>query len=206
MKKTVILLLTTLMTLAAAGACAKTVAPMPARVNPDAVANQSVYVRLRSIDWRAETVSVALCEPEAFAREDILSLRPGDILLSSGEEIPVGSMTEDLPAVWINSAEDEFVLWENADGNFESTLYGRTVWMVTGERTFELSDDLIFLDGINPSTGEALKLPTANTLRALKDILTGAAYDPGFAADNAYMVFDDEQEAVVLARFYVPWQ
>ena len=80
------------------------------------------------------------------------------------------------------------------------------VWTVVGERTFELSDDLVFLDGINPSTGEMLTLPTANTLRELRRIMEGEEYDPGFSAQNAYMVFDDEQEAVVLARFYVPWQ
>ena len=84
--------------------------------------------------------------------------------------------------------------------------FGRAIWTEVGERTFELSDDLVFLDGIDPSTGEALTLPTAGTLRALQSILTGTEYDPGFAADNAYIVFDDEQEAVVLARFYVPWQ
>ena len=206
MKKSIILLLTVWMTMAAAGACAKTIAPMPARINPDAVANQAVYVRLRDIDWRAETVSVALCEPETFARGDVLALQAGDILHSGGESIAVGSIEVELPAVLIHSDEDEYVLWENADGDFECTLYDRKVFTQVGERTFELSDDLIFLDGIEPSTGEARILPTAHPLRALKDIMTGAEYDPGFAADNAYMVFDDEQEAVLLARFYVPWQ
>ena len=206
MKKSIILLLSALMMLAAASACAKTITPMPVRVNPDAVANQAVYVRLRDIDWRAETVTVALCEPETFAREDIETLQAGDILLSGGEEMKISSIKEDLPAVLINSDEDAFALWENADGDFESMRYARKTWTIVGERTFELSDDLIFLDGIDPSTGEALTLPTAHTLRGLKGILTKAEYDPGFAADNAYMVFDDEQEAVLLARFYVPWQ
>lgn len=206
MKKSIILLLAVWMTMAAAGACAKTIAPMPARINPDAVANQAVYVRLWDIDWRAETVTVTLCEPETFARGDALALQAGDILLSGGESITVGSIEAELPAVLIHSDQDEYVLWENADGDFECMLYDRKVFTQVGERTFELSDDLIFLDGIEPSTGEALTLPTAHPLRALKDIMTGAGYDPGFAADNAYMVFDDEQEAVVLARFYVPWQ
>ena len=206
MKKPIIPLLAALMTLASACACAKTVAPMPVRLNPDAVANQAVYVRLRGIDWRAETVTVALCEPETFAREDIETLQAGDVLLSGGEKMTISSIQEDLPAVLIHSEEDAFALWENADGDYESMLYDRRVFTVAGERTFELSDDLIFLDGIDPSTGEALTLPTAHTLRELKAIMTGAAYDPGFAADNAYMVFDDEREAVVLARFYVPWQ
>ena len=42
--------------------------------------------------------------------------------------------------------------------------------------------------------------------RELRQIMEGGEYDPGFSAENAYMVFDGEQEAVVLARFYVPWQ
>ncbi|MGN0996193.1 MAG: hypothetical protein ACI4PG_04755 [Candidatus Ventricola sp.] len=206
MKKAMILLLAALMTLAAANACAKTLAPMPARLDPDAVANQAVYVRLRDIDWHAQTVTVALCEPEIFAREDVESLCPGDILLSGGEEIRVDSVAKDWPVVFINPDEDFLALYENADGNFESMLYERRIWTEVGERTFALSDELVFLDGIDPSTGEALTLPTAHTLQALKDILTGTAYDPGFAADNAYLVLGDEQEAVVLARYYVPWQ
>ena len=206
MKKSIVLLLSALMMLAAASACAKTITPMPVRVNPDAVANQAVYVRLLDINWRAGTVTVALCEPEVFACEDAMALQPGDVLLTGGEKMQISSVMQELPAILINADEDAFSLFENADGNFESKLYDRRIMTVVGERPFELSDDLIFLDGIDPSTGEALTLPTAHTLRALKNLLSGSAYDPGFAADNAYMVFDDEQEVVVLARFYVPWQ
>lgn len=195
-----------LMALLPAVACARTISPMPAKIHPDAVANQSVYVRLRDIDWRAETVTVALCEPEVFARADILSLQAGDILLSGSGEIQAASIREEPPAIRLGDDEDALLLLENADGDYESMRFGRAIWTEVGERTFELSDDLVFLDGIDPSTGEALTLPTAGTLRALQSILTSTEYDPGFAADNAYIVFDDEQEAVVLARFYVPWQ
>ena len=205
-KKTILLLLCALMTAAASCACAKTLTPMPAHLNPDAVANRAVYVRLREIDWRAETVTVALCEAEVFAREDALALQPGDSLLAGGEDLAVSAVDVQLPAIFIDAGGDELTLWENADGDFECMQYERKVFAVAGERTFELSDDLVFLDGIDPSTGEALALPTAHTLRELKAMLKDAQGDPGFAADNAYMVFDGEQEAVVLARFYVPWQ
>lgn len=207
MKKRITLLLSALL-LTAAAASADVIKPMPSAVDPWSVAGQAVYVRLQDIDWRAETVTVALCDVETFDREAIQAMTVGDVIVSEGREIEVRTIWEDAPVIIVNEDDEALALWENDDGNYESA-YGYTdmrVWTVVGERTFELSDDLVFLDGINPSTGEMLTLPTANTLRELRRIMEGEEYDPGFSAQNAYMVFDDEQEAVVLARFYVPWQ
>ena len=207
MKKRITLLLSALL-LTAAAASADVIKPMPSAVDPWSVAGQAIYVRLQDIDWRAETVTVALCDVETFDREAIQAMTVGDVIVSEGREIEVRTIWEDAPVIIVNEDDEALALWENDDGNYESA-YGYTdmrVWTVVGERTFELSDDLVFLDGINPSTGEMLTLPTANTLRELRRIMEGEEYDPGFSAQNAYMVFDDEQEAVVLARFYVPWQ
>ena len=208
MKRRITLLLFALLLLAAAAAGADVIKPLPSAVDPRSVANQAVYVRLQAVDWRAETVTVALCDVETFDREAIQAMTAGDVIVSEGREIEVRTIREDAPVLIVNEEDEALALWENDDGNYESA-YGYTdmrVWTVVGERTFELSDDLVFLDGINPSTGEMLTLPTANTLRELRRIMEGEEYDPGFSAQNAYMVFDDEQEAVVLARFYVPWQ
>lgn len=207
MKKRITLLLSALL-LTAAAASADVIKPMPSAVDPWSVAGQAVYVRLQDIDWRAETVTVALCDVETFDREAIQAMTAGDVIVSEGRKIEVRTICEDAPVIIVNEDDEALALWENDDGNYESA-YGYTdmrVWTVVGERTFELSDDLVFLDGINPSTGEMLTLPTANTLRELRRIMEGEDYDPGFSVQNAYMVFDDEQEAVVLARFYVPWQ
>ena len=208
MKKRIALLLTAMLLLTAAAASADVIKPMPSAVDPWSVAGQAVYVRVLDFDWRAETVTVALCDVETFDREAIQAMTAGDVIVSEGREIEVRTIWEDAPVIIVNEDDEALALWENDDGNYESA-YGYTdmrVWTVVGERTFELSDDLVFLDGINPSTGEMLTLPTANTLRELRRIMEGEEYDPGFSAQNAYMVFDDEQEAVVLARFYVPWQ
>ena len=207
MKKRITLLLSALL-LTAAAASADVIKPMPSAVDPWSVAGQAVYVRLQDIDWRAETVTVALCDVETFDRDAIQAMTVGDVFVSEGRKIEVRTIREDAPVIIVNEDDEALALWENDDGNYESA-YGYTdmrVWTVVGERTFELSDDLVFLDGINPSTGEMLTLPTANTLRELRRIMEGEEYDPGFSVQNAYMVFDDEQEAVVLARFYVPWQ
>lgn len=207
MKKRITLLLSALL-LTAAAASADVIKPMPSAVDPWSVAGQAIYVRVLDFDWRAETVTVALCDVEIFDRDAIQAMTAGDVIVSEGREIEVRTILEDAPVIIVNEDDEALALWENDDGNYESA-YGYTdmrVWTVVGERTFELSDDMVFLDGINPSTGEMLTLPTANTLRELRRIMEGEEYDPGFSAQNAYMVFDDEQEAIVLARFYVPWQ
>lgn len=201
-----ITLLFSALLLTAAAASADVIKPMPSAVDPWSVAGQAVYVRLQDIDWRAETVTVALCDVETFDREAIQAMTVGDTIITDGIEIEVFSIEEDMPLITVNEGGEVLHLWENEDGNFESAYYEQREWTVVGERTFELSDDLIFLDGINPSTGALLTLPTAHTLRELRQIVEGEEYDPGFSSQNAYMVFDDEQEAVVLVRFYVPWQ
>lgn len=208
MKKKTLLLLAALLTMLAAAAGADVINPLPSAVDLWSVANQAVYVRVLDFDWRAETVTVALCDVETFDRESIQAMTAGDVIVSGGRRIEVRTIREDAPVMIVNEDDEALALWEKDDGNYQSTS-GYTdmgVWTVVGERTFELSDDLIFLDGIDPSTGDPLTLPTAHTLRELRQIVEGEAYDPGFSAQNAYMVFDDEQEAVVLARFYVPWQ
>lgn len=207
MKKRITLLLSALL-LTAAAASADVIHPLTSAVDPWSVAGQAVYVRLQDIDWRAETVTVALCDVETFDREAIQAMAVGDVIVSEGRKIEVRSIWEDASVMIVNEDDEALALWENDDGNYESA-HGYTdmrVWTVVGERTFELSDDLIFLDGINPSTGALLTLPTAHTLRELRRIVEGEEYDPGFSSQNAYMVFDDEQEAVALVRFYVPWQ
>ena len=65
MKKRITLLLSALL-LTAAAASADVIKPMPSAVDPWSVAGQAVYVRLQDIDWRAETVTVALCDVETF--------------------------------------------------------------------------------------------------------------------------------------------
>lgn len=208
MKKKTLLLLVGLLTLLAAAASANVIRPMPSAIDAQSVANQAVYVQVLDFDWRAETVTVALCDVETFDRESIQAMTAGDVIVSGGRRIEVRTIQEDAPVMIVNEDDEALALWEKDDGNYQSTsaYTDMGVWTVVGERTFELSDDLIFLDGIDPSTGEPLTLPTAHTLRELRQIMEGEEYDPGFSAQNAYMVFDDEQEAVLLVRFYVPWQ
>ena len=208
MKKRITLLLSALLLLTAAAASADVITPLPSAVNPRSVANQAVYVRVLGFDWRAETVTVALCDEATFDREAIQAMTVGDTIVIDGMEIEVRSIWEDMSYIIVNKDDEALALWENDDGNYDSAYAynDRGVWLAVGERTFELSDDLVFLDGIDPSTGAPLALPTAHTLKELRQIMEGEAYDPGFSAQNAYMVFDDEQEAVVLVRFYVPWQ
>lgn len=208
MKKRITLLLAVTAMLIAAAVSADVIYPLPSAIDAQSVANQAIYVRLLDIDWRAETVTVALCDEATFDREAIQAMTVGDTIVIDGMEIEVRSIWEDMSYIIVNKDGEALALWENDDGIYESAYAydDMSVWTAVGERTFELSDDLIFLDGINPSTGEPLELPTAHTLRELRQIMEGEEYDPGFSAQNAYMVFDDEQEPVLLVRFYVPWQ
>ena len=71
--------------------------------------------------------------------------------------------------------------------------------------TVPASGRLLFLDGINPETGEALLHPAVHNRENLLTLMN-AADDPGFAIRNVEVVFDEQGELALIRRFYVPWQ
>ena len=69
----------------------------------------------------------------------------------------------------------------------------------------EIPDSLVFYDGINPETGEALETDTEHTADELKAMLAEDTL-PGFNTDNVYVTFDAEGNWTTVERFYTPAQ
>lgn len=108
MKKTVsVLVLLLLMALFADGACAKTVTPMQPSRDMDHLACQCVVAVLEDADCDARMLTFSLYEPEVYFEDDILNLKPGDVLISEGQEISITSVEYEYDCVSINVESDE---------------------------------------------------------------------------------------------------
>ena len=71
--------------------------------------------------------------------------------------------------------------------------------------TLEIPEDFVFLDGIDPESGEILDEPTEHTAAEFAEMLAAGGF-PDFASDNVYVTFDENGGMVKAERFYTPWQ
>ena len=79
--------------------------------------------------------------------------------------------------------------------------YTRTVAILT----LQVPDSLVFLDDIDPATGETLDTPTEHTAAEFAEMLA-AGGAPDFSSENVRITFDEEGELAQVERFYTPWQ
>ena len=71
--------------------------------------------------------------------------------------------------------------------------------------TLQIPDALVFMDEIDPESGEMLEEMTEHTAAEFAAMLAEDS-DPGFASDNVYITFDEAGGMVRVERIYTPWQ
>ena len=70
-----------------------------------------------------------------------------------------------------------------------------------------VKEGILFLDEIDPLTGEILIYPTVhNRTEFLSMLETEKSNGSGFDIRNVRIVFDENGEVALITRFYVPWQ
>ena len=68
-----------------------------------------------------------------------------------------------------------------------------------------MSEKLLFLDDVDPATGETLINPTVHNKTDFLAIMESKD-DPGFDIRNVKLAFDEHGELALIHRYYVPWQ
>ncbi len=208
MKKLIAILI--LLALAVSAASAETITAMATETYPDEFVKCVYYARIHDYDSETNMLEVELIVPEIFSREDILALKPGDRIYTDGQEIEILTVTEEDGYIILNKGDYEFSegsVWlaPDRDGNYRPVEYEDYTWMEMARIEVPVTEKLLFLDMIEPSSGEMLELPAvhnADEFLAMKD----SADDPGFKVNNVYLVFDENGDLAVIQRFYVPWQ
>ena len=206
LKKVVAVLLGLLMIATGTLAERTVVTSMASEVNPNHLISVAVDAKISGYDPIHHTVGVTILIPERYRPDEILSLKVGDGIYTQGREITIRSISEDEGYLVLNAGqEDEVYLFESVDLNYWIMDVNDNTWVELATVNVPMSDRLLFLDEINPVTGEGLLYSTvhnqAEFLAQMK-----VADDPGFDRRNVKAVFDETGELALIRRIYVPWQ
>ena len=170
----------------------------PARL----VAGEKYVTRLTNYNAEENTVQAEVLTEILLDREDVDALQVGDTLVIGNESIPVETLERDEYGVLIN---DETELRYGGGTDVYAYAYEKAYMETYASLTLQIPDGLVFLDGVDPSSGEMLDEPTKHTATEFKEMLA-AGGNPDFASDNVYITFDENGEMVLVERFYTPWQ
>ena len=164
--------------------------------------------RIKSYNKEENTITLEIIVPEFYDADEIKSLQIGDAIYTQGHEVTVNAINEYDCFIAVVQDDDE-VITIATDGE---TVYpiqdgDDFSWITLTTVTVPVPPHLIFLDGIDPATGEDLPLPTVHSAEEFIAILEGKnKSDPGFDLNNVEIVFDSDAQPVIVRRHYVVWQ
>ena len=185
-------------------ASADTITALASEVNPEHLVSVSVDAKIISAD--GQTATLVLLVPERYDPEEVLALQVGDAIYTQGGEVQINSISEDSGYLVFNAgADDELYLFESIDLNYWIMEEDDTIYLELATVNVPVAEKLLFLDDIDPATGETLIQPTVHNKNDLLAMM-GSNDDPGFDIRNVTVVFDENGELALVRRHYVPWQ
>ena len=197
---------------ALAAAEGNVVTALATELNPKALISVSVNARITGCSADGNTLTVELLVPERFDPEDILNLKAGDAIYTQGQEIEIKTITEKDGYIVLNEGDFEFSegsvwLYEGLDTNYWIADWHDNSWLVLDTVRVPVPDRLLFLDEIDPSSGETLLQPTVHSGKEFLQMLEAEKKEgPGFETNNVSVVFDGNGDLALIRRYYVPWQ
>ncbi|QTE74771.1 hypothetical protein JS518_02460 [Clostridiales bacterium FE2010] len=186
----------------------KVVTALATNINPDDLSNTLVDARIKSYNKEENTITLEIIVPEFYDADEIKSLQIGDAIYTQGHEVTVNAINEYDCFIAVVQDDDE-VITIATDGE---TVYpiqdgDDFSWITLTTVTVPVPPHLIFLDGIDPATGEDLSLPTVHSAEEFIAMLEGKdKSDPGFDLNNVEIVFDSAAQPYMIRRHYVVWQ
>lgn len=190
-----------------------TITALASEINPENLISVAVDARITPDSPDSSLLTVELIIPEQFDPEEVRSLAVGDAIYTQGQEVVVRTISEVDGYLVLNEGDYAFSdgsiwLYEHLDGSYWIADGEDTAWTTIATLSIPLPDTLLFLDAINPASGEMLLMPTVHDALEFQSMLKSESENggPGFAADNVYVVFDKAGKLAMIARYYVPWQ
>ena len=155
-------------------------------------------------DYKAETneIEVQLKRTIVLAANMVKDLKEGDTLRIGQESIEITSLQQEDDGFLINDGEVELRI---SDNEVRAYMYEKEYTETSATLTVPVEDDLVFLDGIDPESGEPLDQPTEHTAAEFVSMLT-AEGTVSFDSDNLSVTFDENGRLVKVERYYTPWQ
>ena len=187
----------------------KVVTALATNINPDDLSNTLVDARIKSYNKEDGTMTLEIIVPEFYDGEDIKNLQIGDAIYTQGHEVTVDAINEyDCFITVIQNDPDEVIMIvTDLDTVCPIMDNDDFSWITLTTVTVPVMPYLVFLDGIDPATGEDLPLPTVHSAEEFIAILDGKnKSDPGFDLNNIEIVFNSEAQPDIIRRHYVVWQ
>ena len=190
----------------------KTITAVASDVNPGALYSIAVDARIKAYNREDNTMTVEIIVPETYDADEVESLQVGDAIFTQGQAVTVESVVNDYGVIILNQKNpddpsDSIMLYQGADLNYEILQDDDHTWTTLGTLNVPVSGSLLYLDEIDPSTGEMLNLPTVHNLQQfVAELEGGSTAGPGFDMNNTSVVFDETGALALIRRFYVPWQ
>ncbi|MBQ8074306.1 MAG: hypothetical protein IJ231_11155 [Clostridia bacterium] len=169
-----------------------------------AFAGQTVQANLTDYDPETRTVQVDVRKPVTVDAETVMALQPGDSFTYGTQTITVDTIEK------LEEDENEYEV--NGDvilriQDDRATVYEMDMQIMETAASLrvEVTDSLVFVDGIDPETGDIMEEPTEHSAAEFMNMLTAGGY-PDFASDNVNVSFDRDGTMTQVERFYTPWQ
>lgn len=177
-------------------------ADIPVAEEAPEIAGKTWLADLTDYDEDANTLQVSLKRGIVLDPETVAALQVGDTLVIGRDNEPIRTLEkEEDGSLLIN---EEIVLQFREDG-VHAFMYEHEYMETFAVMAQQLPDGLVFLDYINPETGEPLETPTQHEAAELAAMMMEEGY-PDFASDNVYVTFGDNGEMTKIERHYTPWQ
>ena len=131
----------------------------------------------------------------------VAALEVGGTLMLGQESIKIETLVRDGDTTVVN---DEIYL-ETWGSEVRAYFYDMEYMETTAVLTLKVPEGLIFLDHIDPASGESLETPTEHTAEEFVAMLASGEA-PDFSSDNVYVIYDENGEMAQIDRYYTPWQ
>ena len=170
-------------------------------VNRKTIAGQTFTTNLT--DYNAEDNTVkAEVKRQILLDQDVLDgLEVGDILTIGQETVEVQTLERDEFGATVNNEIDLTVQGESVRVSSYEHDFMDTIAVLT----LEIPEDMVFVDNIDPETGDILDEPAEHNAAEFAAMLAAGGY-PNFASDNVEVTFDEDGRMVRAERYYTPWQ
>ncbi len=186
----------------------KVITALATRINPYDLKSVMVDARIIAYNRERNTLTLEIITPECYDADEVRSLRPGDAIYTQGREFTIDAIQEYDCFISLTQDPNDTIILSTDDDTVCQILDGDDFsWTVVATVNVPVMDYLLFLDDIDPATGEALPIPTVHSAEEFTAILeAGDPADPGFAVHNTTVVFDESGALALVRRHYVPWQ
>jgi len=168
------------------------------------IAGKTFTANITGFDAEAKTIEATLLVPVTLTEWQAISIHAGDTIRIGTTDVLIGTLEYDGYDAIIN---DEYYLRRNEDGIYHAYFYESPVLEEAKTLTIPVTDSLVFIEEINPETGEILDENKTMTAADLFTALEAAKNDGvGFNSENIRITFNENGEATTVERFYAPWQ